>query len=119
MTKLRESKSWLKLLNKGRDPLLKKVNNSEDISNTFQAPAFQRPGMVLLPTLTALPWHDSSKFEWVQRLDDNYKTIRDECNNLFTSDKINERIFSNVHEGEWHTFYFYNQGRRNDENCKQ
>jgi len=80
----------------------------------------QCPTLTLFSGLTALEWHSPSQFPWTNILNEHYAQIKEEYLSVSNTQSNLERIQSNVSEGgEWNSFYFYNQGRRIDENCKR
>jgi hypothetical protein len=78
----------------------------------------QKPSIGTYPDISAIPWHPSVNFPWVTTLNANSSKIKEEYLQLVEGKHSFSRIHSNVSEGgEWHTFYFYNQGRRDVANC--
>lgn len=88
-------------------------------------PAKPRPSPTLFffPGLDSRPWHDTSKFPWVQTLEENRDTIRDEflalrdlrqkaSGSSAASDyNVNDKEHQ-LHEGQWDWLSYVTQGRR-------
>lgn len=75
----------------------------------------QYGAFLIYPELGDTIWYDTSKFSWIKNFEDNYLKIKEEYLNLKEENFI--KITSSV-EGDWKTFNFYNQGLREEDNCK-
>ena len=69
----------------------------------------QRPTFFHYPELLALEWHDTSKYEWTKKLEENYKMIKNEFLNIQNDKHLFDDIKSSV-IGKWSAFNLYNQG---------
>jgi len=81
---------------------------------------YQRPTNYT-PNLKALPIWNTNYFDFVKKLENNFKLIENEINEIDTDPK-KKNLITNVNEdiyqGEWKDLFFYNNGARNNIACK-
>src|SRR5205085_7219398 len=82
------------------------------------ADAASDPSRATYPELPAQPWHDPKEFPIVSALEGAYEQIKEEVMRLGRDDfhPESERI---AREGAWDVFFFYERGRKNEENCSR
>lgn len=97
-----------------------------------QAPVYpdprQRPTFFYFPSLPPAAYLDRSLFPWLEQLESQTDSIREELLQLLSSEAGRERVFSTEAVEQqnlrglksppsWNGYYFYRHGERRDDNC--
>ncbi|SRR5713226_5991696 len=94
------------------------IRTAGGLESTLPVDPLQRPVSFYLPGLTAKPFWDSSQFEWVNRLEAQYETIRSELLGL-----RDDRAFGRhpqadlIGEGVWAEYHFFDGKKKFEQNC--
>ena len=97
------------------------IQTAGGLDSTLPAEELQRPVYFYLPGLTARPFWDSSKFDWVPRLEAQFDNIKGELLRL----RSDTRAFGPhpqgdlIGEGVWAEYHFFDGDRKFEENCAQ
>ncbi|CAH0479944.1 unnamed protein product [Peronospora belbahrii] len=80
------------------------------------------PTLFCFPGLPSTPWHDTTTFDWIQRLEANRDVITNEYlklykqRNLLAKNPSNDNGLNNqehqLHQGQWDWLSYVTQGRR-------
>ncbi|ELR12272.1 betahydroxylase [Acanthamoeba castellanii str. Neff] len=77
----------------------------------------QRPTLLYYPSLSAVPWHQPSDYDFVQLLEDNWEAIYAEYLQVKDEPAGYEEIHSSVSGGKWTAFNLWAQGVKQEHNC--
>jgi len=95
---------------------------------------YQRGCPDIVPGLTATPWWDTSKFDWVKNIEENVEVIKDELIALrglkgfqpyrgpswASQIKSDDGVGSKSNDsGEWNVFYLFLHDMKFEENCQK
>jgi len=69
------------------------------------------------PDLPSAPWHDAENFPLAIDLQQQYATIRDEIMAL-SPERFHRESEGIGRTGDWDVIFFYERGRRHDDNCQ-
>lgn len=69
--------------------------------------------------LRSIPVYDNQEFDWVRLLEDNALHIREEFTALRRSGLLKPHPQNLLEHGAWNTYYFYSNGLRFEDNCRQ
>ena len=105
-------------ISKGLERVLRAVENREHCEHRHPK---QKPNVVYVPGLKAVPWWDYEPFQ------DDVNTLKGNTNVIFSEylqiyeDLLDGNVSgwarNTTSSGQWNVFYFYNQGQRNVQNC--
>ncbi len=76
------------------------------------------PSGYVIAGLTSKSWHDSSEFDWAQRLEQSYADIQEELAEIVTN-KTLLSPYSYLQQEGWDAFRFVERYRVNEENCRR
>jgi beta-hydroxylase len=77
------------------------------------------PQGYIVAGLTSKPWHDTSAFEWVRRLEQSYEDIRSELEEILAGKAPLSSYSYLGQEQGWKAFRFVQGCRVNEDNCRR
>lgn len=77
------------------------------------------PHGYVIAGLTSKPWHDTSAFPWVRRLEQSYEDIRKELEEILTDDTPLSSYVYLGQQKKWKSFRFVEGFRANEDNCRR
>lgn len=77
------------------------------------------PQGYIVAGLTSKPWHDTSAFEWVSRLEQSHEAIRQELEEILADKSPLQSYHYLGQEQGWKAFRFVEGCRINEENCRR
>jgi aspartyl/asparaginyl beta-hydroxylase (cupin superfamily) len=94
------------------------IQTAGGLDSTLPVDPLQRPLYFYLPGLTAKPFWDSNQFDWVPRLEAEYKTIRSELLALRDNHAFGLHPQADlIGAGVWAEYHFFAGEKKFEQNC--